>query len=31
LVLTRVDERNEKPTGGNRFLDEMNLVPVAPD
>ena len=31
LVLTRVDERNEKPTGGNRFLDEMSLVPVAPD
>lgn len=31
LVLTRVDERNEKPTGGNRFLDEMNLVPIAPE
>ncbi|HUQ46781.1 MAG TPA: UvrD-helicase domain-containing protein [Gemmatimonadaceae bacterium] len=31
LVLTRVDERNEKPTGGNRFLDEMHLLPVAPD
>ncbi len=30
LVLTRVDERNEKPTGGNRFLDEMGLAPVAP-
>ena len=28
LVLTRVDERNEKPTGGNRFLDEMGLSPV---
>jgi superfamily I DNA/RNA helicase len=31
LILTRVDERNEKPTGGHRFLDEMSLVPVAPD
>ncbi|HZK78875.1 MAG TPA: UvrD-helicase domain-containing protein [Gemmatimonadaceae bacterium] len=31
LVLTRVDERNGKPTGGNRFLDEMNLVPVTPE
>ena len=30
LVLTRVDERNEKPTGGNRFLDEMGLTPVVP-
>ena len=31
LVLTRVDERNGKPTGGNKFLDEMNLVPAVPD
>ncbi|MEO5903557.1 MAG: 3'-5' exonuclease, partial [Gemmatimonadaceae bacterium] len=30
LVLTRVDERNEKPTGGNRFLDEMGLGPITP-
>jgi superfamily I DNA/RNA helicase len=30
LVLTRVDERNEKPTGGHRFLDEMSLVPTVP-
>ncbi len=31
LVLTRVDERNGKPTGGNTFLEEMKLVPVVPD
>src|SRR5204863_8963166 len=30
LVLTRVDERAGRPTGGHRFLDEMGLVPVAP-
>lgn len=30
LVLTRVDERSGKPTGGNRFLDEMGLIPVLP-
>ncbi|MEO7367061.1 MAG: UvrD-helicase domain-containing protein, partial [Gemmatimonadaceae bacterium] len=28
LVLTRVDERAGKPTGGHRFLDEMGLMPV---
>ncbi len=27
LVLTRVDRRNGKPGGGNRFLEEMGLVP----
>jgi superfamily I DNA/RNA helicase len=30
LVLTRVETRGGKSTGGNRFLDEMGLVPVAP-
>lgn len=30
LVLTRVDARAGKPTGGHRFLDEMGLVPRAP-
>ena len=30
LTLTRVDERNGKPTGGNQFLDEMGLVPTFP-
>ncbi|MBA3341892.1 MAG: UvrD-helicase domain-containing protein [Gemmatimonadaceae bacterium] len=28
LVLTRVEKRGEKPTGGHQFLDEMGLVPV---
>jgi hypothetical protein len=27
LVLTRVDARGGKPTGGHRFLDEMGLAP----
>jgi superfamily I DNA/RNA helicase len=27
LVLTRVEVRNDEPTGGHRFLDEMGLVP----
>ncbi|MGI8619402.1 MAG: UvrD-helicase domain-containing protein [Gemmatimonadaceae bacterium] len=27
LVLTRVDVRRGSPTGGNRFLDEMQVVP----
>jgi superfamily I DNA/RNA helicase len=26
LVLTRVDRRNDLPTGGRRFLEEMGLV-----
>jgi Superfamily I DNA and RNA helicases len=26
LILTRVDQRSGKPTGGNQFLDEMGLV-----
>jgi DNA helicase-2/ATP-dependent DNA helicase PcrA len=30
LVMTRVEERNQKPTGGTRFLDEMGVVPTAP-
>jgi DNA helicase-2/ATP-dependent DNA helicase PcrA len=30
LVLTRVDARRGKPTGGHRFLDEMHLVPRSP-
>ncbi len=30
LVLTRVETRGEKPTGGHRFLDEMGLTPEAP-
>jgi superfamily I DNA/RNA helicase len=29
LVLTRVETRNGKPTGGHRFLDEMRLTPRA--
>ncbi|MGH7665328.1 MAG: UvrD-helicase domain-containing protein [Gemmatimonadaceae bacterium] len=28
LVLTRVESRAGRPTGGHRFLDEMGLVPV---
>jgi DNA polymerase III epsilon subunit family exonuclease len=28
LVLTRVEHRNGKDAGGNRFLDEMGLVPI---
>jgi hypothetical protein len=30
LVLTRVDVRNGKPTGGTQFLDEMRLTPRRP-
>jgi DNA polymerase III epsilon subunit family exonuclease len=30
LVLTRVETRGGKPTGGHRFLDEMHLVPSTP-
>jgi superfamily I DNA/RNA helicase len=30
LVLTRVETRSGKPTGGHRFLDEMRLVPRTP-
>jgi len=30
LVLTRVEERDAKPTGGHRFLDEMGLIPRSP-
>jgi len=30
LVLTRVNERNGEPTGGHRFLDEMELAPGRP-
>jgi DNA polymerase III epsilon subunit family exonuclease len=30
LVMTRVETRSEKPTGGHRFLDEMGVVPVGP-
>jgi hypothetical protein len=30
LVMTRVETRGEKGTGGHRFLDEMGLVPAAP-
>ena len=30
LVLTRVEAREGKPTGGHRFLDEMGLAPVKP-
>jgi DNA polymerase III epsilon subunit-like protein len=29
LVLTRVESRAGRPSGGNRFLDEMGLAPVA--
>ena len=31
LVLTRVDARRGVPTGGKRFLDEMQLIPRYPD
>ncbi len=30
LVLTRVNARRGKPTGGHRFLDEMGLTPHSP-
>ena len=30
LVFTHVSERNGKPVGGRRFLEEMELVPVTP-
>jgi DNA helicase-2/ATP-dependent DNA helicase PcrA len=30
LVLTRAETRGGKPTGGHRFLDEMELRPVHP-
>jgi superfamily I DNA/RNA helicase len=30
LVMTRVAVRGGKPTGGHRFLDEMELIPTAP-
>ena len=30
LVFTRVNERNGKPCGGHRFLEEMELLPVPP-
>ncbi len=30
LVLTRVDQRGGKPTGGNQFFDEMGLLPTTP-
>ena len=30
LVMTRVETRGEKATGGHRFLDEMGLVPQSP-
>jgi DNA polymerase III epsilon subunit family exonuclease len=30
LVLTRVAQRGEKPTGGHQFLDEMGLTPTTP-
>ncbi len=30
LVLTRVEHRGGKSTGGHQFLDEMGLVPAAP-
>jgi DNA polymerase III epsilon subunit family exonuclease len=29
LVMTRVETRGEKPTGGHRFLDEMGIVPTS--
>ena len=28
LVLTRADQRDGKPSGGSRFLEELELVPV---
>ncbi len=31
LILTRVEARGGKPTGGHRFLDEMGLVPRPPE
>ena len=30
LVMTRVETRGDKTTGGHRFLDEMGLVPKSP-
>jgi superfamily I DNA/RNA helicase len=30
LVMTRVNSRGDKPTGGHRFLDEMGIDPRAP-
>jgi DNA helicase-2/ATP-dependent DNA helicase PcrA len=30
LVMTRVETRGDKTTGGHRFLDEMGLVPRSP-
>ena len=30
LVITRVETRRGKPTGGHRFLNEMGFLPVAP-
>jgi len=27
LILTRADQRGERPSGGNQFLDEMGLAP----
>ncbi|CAN5917601.1 hypothetical protein BH11GEM1_BH11GEM1_36360 [soil metagenome] len=29
LVMTRVETRGEKPTGGHRFLDEMGIAPIS--
>ena len=31
LVLTRVEARGGQPTGGHQFLDEMGLIPRAPE
>jgi superfamily I DNA/RNA helicase len=28
LVLTRADQRDGRPSGGSRFLEELELVPV---
>jgi hypothetical protein len=30
LVITRVETRRGKLTGGHKFLDEMGLLPVTP-
>jgi hypothetical protein len=30
LVMTRVETRGDKTTGGHRFLDEMDLAPHSP-
>jgi superfamily I DNA/RNA helicase len=30
LVLTRVEQRDARSTGGHRFLDEMGLIPQSP-